>query len=219
VPESYLGITVPDMPNYAFIIGPTWPIENGSVFGSLAAVANYIITMVKKMQNENLRYWVPRQDISDQFNQHVQEWVKHTVWTSDCRSCEFCTRLVLSIGDIANDSFATTGYKNNETGRVNAIWPGSGQHFCQVLQTPRFEDYEVKSFYKNPWAHLGMGWTVQDRKGVKEADLSPHLNLQILDPKWWEAIGGDPKVLEEQRVAEKRGQVFFNDTSDVFHSA
>jgi cation diffusion facilitator CzcD-associated flavoprotein CzcO len=34
-PESYLGITIPDMPNFITFIGPTWPIENGSVMGPL----------------------------------------------------------------------------------------------------------------------------------------------------------------------------------------
>lgn len=33
-----------------------------------------------------------------------------------------------------------------------------------------------------------MGWTIQDRKGPKEADVSPHLGLQEIDPKWWESI-------------------------------
>jgi hydroxyversicolorone monooxygenase len=30
-PESYLGLAVPDFPNFITFIGPTWPVENGSV--------------------------------------------------------------------------------------------------------------------------------------------------------------------------------------------
>lgn len=30
-PEAYLGITIPDIPNFITFIGPSWPIENGSV--------------------------------------------------------------------------------------------------------------------------------------------------------------------------------------------
>lgn len=81
--------------------------------------------------------------------------------------------------------FRRLGYKNNDTGRVNAIWPGSSLHYQQVIQRPRYEDYEIKYFENNPWAHLGMGWTVQDRKGPKEADVSPYLNLDHIDPKWY----------------------------------
>jgi hydroxyversicolorone monooxygenase len=55
-----------------------------------------------------------------------------------------------------------------------------------VIERPRYEDFEIHYFEKNPWAHLGMGWTVQDRQGPKEADVSPYLNLNNIDPKWWD---------------------------------
>lgn len=53
-------------------IGPTWPIENGSVMGPLHSVSTYAIKMIKKMQNEDIKSWVPKQDVTDRFNQHVQ---------------------------------------------------------------------------------------------------------------------------------------------------
>lgn len=86
-PEAYLGLAVPEMPNYLAFIGPSWPIQNGSVMAPLHSVSEYAIQLLKKMQNENIRSWVPRQQVTDQFNEHVQEWVKHTVWSDDCRSC------------------------------------------------------------------------------------------------------------------------------------
>lgn len=85
------------MPNWIMFVGPTWPVENGSVTGPLFGVAEYTIQIIKKMQRDRIKSWVPRQDITDRFNEHAQEWIKHTVWKSDCRSW----------------------YKNNETGRVN----------------------------------------------------------------------------------------------------
>ncbi len=75
----------------------TRPIENGSVTGPLLGVAEYTIQIIKKMQRDHIKSWVPRQEITDRFNEHAQEWIKHTVWKSDCRSW----------------------YRNNETGRVN----------------------------------------------------------------------------------------------------
>ncbi|KAF7194766.1 FAD-binding monooxygenase moxY [Pseudocercospora fuligena] len=32
-PESYLGLAIPDFPNFITFVGPTWPVENGSVIG------------------------------------------------------------------------------------------------------------------------------------------------------------------------------------------
>ncbi|EDO02647.1 hypothetical protein SS1G_05124 [Sclerotinia sclerotiorum 1980 UF-70] len=88
VPESYLGITVPDIPNFITFIGPTWPISNGSVLGPLGGVANYAIKFIKKMQNEFIKSIAPNQDMTDLFNAHTQELMKQSVWTSGsgCRS-------------------------------------------------------------------------------------------------------------------------------------
>ena len=63
LPESYLGLAIPDFPNMLLFIGPTWPVENGSVMGPLHTVSDYALDIIKKMQNENIRSWVPRQDI------------------------------------------------------------------------------------------------------------------------------------------------------------
>lgn len=45
---------------------------DGSVMGPLHSVSEYAVQWIKKMQNENLRSWSPRQDITDEFNEHVQ---------------------------------------------------------------------------------------------------------------------------------------------------
>ena len=71
------------MPNFIMMIGPTWPVENGAVVGPLTAVSEYMIQVVKKMQKDDIDSWVPKQDITDAFNEHAQEWIKHTVWKDE----------------------------------------------------------------------------------------------------------------------------------------
>lgn len=166
-PESYLGITIPEFPNFITYIGPTWPVENGSVMGPLGTVAEYAIQFIKKMQGEDIKSIAPKQDITDLFNEHCQEFIKHTVWTEECRSW----------------------YRNNDTGRVNAIWPGSSLHYQEVIKTPRYEDYEITYRNKNPWQHLGMGFTVANR--TKGMDISPYLKVESIDPDWLRAVGHD----------------------------
>jgi len=181
-PESYLGLACPDMPNWMTFIGPTWPVENGSVLGPLVSVSEYAIQIIKKMQRDHIKSWVPKQDISDAFNQHAQEWIKHTVWKDNCRSW----------------------YKDNETGRVNAVWPGSSLQYIEAIETPRYEDFDITYQHKNPWAHLGMGFT---KSNITEgADLSPYIQLENLDPKWLKAIGYDgaaKEVAAERKKKEK----------------
>jgi hydroxyversicolorone monooxygenase len=85
-PESYLGLAVPDMPNFLTFIGPTWPVENGSVMGPLSYVGDYAVKIIKKMQNEFIRSITPKQVITDLFNEHAQEFIKQTVWSGNCRA-------------------------------------------------------------------------------------------------------------------------------------
>ncbi|KAK2804911.1 hypothetical protein FQN50_006420 [Emmonsiellopsis sp. PD_5] len=152
-PESYLGL------------GPTWPVENGSIMGPLVEVGNYAIKLIKKIQNEHINSITPRQDVTDAFNEHVQEWVKHTIWTDDCRSW----------------------YKNNETGRVNAVWPGSSLHYIELIQEPRYEDYTITyKNKKNMWSFMGLG---RIKTHAEEgADHSPYMSLDAIDPLWLETI-------------------------------
>ncbi|PSK43626.1 hypothetical protein B9Z65_7140 [Elsinoe australis] len=168
-PEGYLGLGIPDMPNFITYIGPTWPVENGSVMGPLQTVGDYTMQVIRKMQKDHIKSWVPRQDITDRFNEHAQEWIKYTVWKHDCRSW----------------------YKNNDTGRVNAVWPGSSLHYMKAIETPRWEDFEIKYEHNNPWASLGMGWTLENRAPPGESDPSPYMKLENIDPEWARAVLGE----------------------------
>ncbi|KAJ4321385.1 hypothetical protein N0V94_002922 [Neodidymelliopsis sp. IMI 364377] len=183
-PESYLGLGCPDMPNFIMFVGPTWPVENGSVTGPLSVVCDYTIQIIKKMQRDHIKSWVPRQDITDRFNEHAQEWIKHTVWKSDCRSW----------------------YRNNETGRVNAVWPGSSNMYSEVISSPRYEDFDIEYQHKNPWAHLGMGLAVCNIK-YPDADISPYLQLENIDPKWLKAIGYGGPAAEVQKTREEKRHI------------
>jgi hydroxyversicolorone monooxygenase len=174
-----MGITIPDMPNLFTFIGPSWPIENGAVVGPLSHDCQYAIQVMQRMQSEYIASLTPRQDVTDDFNAHVQEWVRHTVWADDCRSW----------------------YKDNDTGRVNAIWPGSSLHYIEAIRQPRYEDYEIRYMgpaRKNRWAYLGMGTT---RESVEVgSDLSPYLTLDAMDAAWARANKVDGRRILEERV-------------------
>lgn len=87
VPTGYMGLSVPDMPNYYCFQGPTFPVSNGSVLGPLQAVGDYIIQMLHKMQREHIHSFDPKQEVADQFNHHAQTWINGTAWAdSNCRA-------------------------------------------------------------------------------------------------------------------------------------
>lgn len=64
--------------------------------GALDANGSYAIQCIKKIQNENLHSFCPKQSASDSYNQHVQTWANDVIWGKGCR----------------------TWYKDNETGRL-----------------------------------------------------------------------------------------------------
>ena len=87
VPEGYMGLAVPDMPNYFVFQGPTFPVSNGSVMGPLQAVGAYVVQAIQKMQREHMVSFTPKQDVTDAFNHHAQTWIQGTCWAEQsCRS-------------------------------------------------------------------------------------------------------------------------------------
>ncbi|KAH8809325.1 hypothetical protein F5884DRAFT_822359 [Xylogone sp. PMI_703] len=164
-PEGYLGLACPEIPNYLTFIGPNWPVENGSVMGPLLSVVKYAVKVIQKMQTENIKYWVPNQEVTDEFNAHTQSWFKGTVWEEDCNAW----------------------YKNRETGRVDAVWPGSALHYIEVTENPRWEDFDIKYHHPtNRFNFLGRGFTTRDLDFSENSDRSPYLNVKYLDPRYYQ---------------------------------
>jgi hypothetical protein len=86
----------------------------------------------------------------------------------------------------------------------SAVYPGSSLQYIEVIESPRYEDFEIQYLHKNPWAHLGMGASLSNV--VQGADLSPYLQLENIDPKWLKAIGYESaasEVQEERNAKEK----------------
>ena len=177
VPEGYMGLAVPDMPNYFVFQGPTFPVSNGSVMGPLQAVGAYIVQMIQKMQREWIHSYAPRQSVTNAFNYHAQTWIRGTCWAeTTCRSW----------------------YKNNETGRVNAVWPGSSLHYCEMVATPRYEDYDIKyQNQNNIFAFMGLGFT---KDQAEDGDLSPYMTKEGLEKKFY-SFQSSPE--EDARVSER----------------
>lgn len=182
VPEGYMSVAVPDMPNYFTVMGPSFPIANGSVMGALQAAAKYILQMVQKIQREHIHSLWPKQSVTDAFNEHTQAWMAGAAWQDPkCRSW----------------------YKDNRTGRVNAIWPGSSLHFCQVMKYPRFEDYEIRyESSANMWEFMGLGFTKNMLSD--KPDLSPYISTEEVDDQF---IRYEPDLAAEDASLQKMAQM------------
>lgn len=91
----------------------------------------------------------------DDYNEHIQEFLKRTVWVGSCRSW----------------------YKRGTVdGRVVGIYGGTSFHFTEALKCPRWEDYKFEyvpvgeaasKARRNRFTYLGNGFTKREaRKGT-----------------------------------------------------
>jgi len=54
-PKGYLGVAVPEFPNYFTFLGPNCPIGNGPVLSAIEAQGDYICHFLNRIQTENIR--------------------------------------------------------------------------------------------------------------------------------------------------------------------
>jgi cation diffusion facilitator CzcD-associated flavoprotein CzcO len=159
-PDAYLSVAVPQMPNYFTIgCGPNFTIANGPLLSALGFMADYIFKWAVKMAGEGIKSIIVKSDVTEAWNVYIQEIMKRTAW---------------------NDSGCGSWYKQGSTEDgyrtgITAIYPGSMNHFREMLSEIRGEDFEIE--YLNPvnkWAQIiGNGLTQRD--AMEGGDLAPYL--------------------------------------------
>jgi hypothetical protein len=40
--------------------------------------------------------------------------------------------------------------KDRTTGKITAVWPGSSNHFMELIESPRYEDFEIQYINVKP---------------------------------------------------------------------
>ncbi|KXJ85363.1 hypothetical protein Micbo1qcDRAFT_237511 [Microdochium bolleyi] len=144
-PSAYLAMAASGFPNFMIgSLGPNCPAGHGSFVTVLEAAQNYVCKMIRKIQTENIRSVDVKKAALDEYNEHVHIWLKRTVWASGCRSW----------------------YNQGKPGgKVTAQYPGSLVHWRLMLETPRFEDYDIEYRSRNRFEFMGNGFTEKEVAG------------------------------------------------------
>lgn len=136
------------------LMGPYSPLGHGSVVTSIEAVTKYICDLVRKLQTQNYAYVVPKAHIPGAYQKHALAWLARTAWASHCAST----------------------YKNGTVdGDLNSLHPGSRLHYFELLETPRYEDFEWKSLCDSKdltFAWLATGFTDKETNLPGDPDLT-----------------------------------------------
>ncbi|KAF8226820.1 FAD/NAD(P)-binding domain-containing protein [Tricholoma matsutake] len=157
---SYLGLAVPEFPNYFTIIGPNSPIGTGPVLCGIEAQIDYMLKIANRWQTENIHSFSPKMEAVEDFIAHKDQFMKNTVWEQDCRSW----------------------YKNNSSGKVDALWPGSSLHYMEAISEVRYDDWNI-AYSGNRFAFLGNGFSQTESDDtadwayyIRTHDDSPYLS-------------------------------------------
>ena len=96
---------------------------------------------------------------------------------------------------------------------TTAIWPGSSLHYREVISSPRYEDFDIKSNDKNPFAYFGKGWALDDRR--PGADHCSYISVDKVDPQWLRAIASEsPPPYSDDEISERLSSVLSDEMPD-----
>jgi cyclohexanone monooxygenase len=129
---AYLGMAVPDFPNFFMLYGPNTNVGSNSVIFMLEAQARYIVRALKHMRRKRKAYVAVRAKTMADFIAKIDGWMEGTVWLTRC-----------------------SNYFRAPNGRVVTQWPRSARAFWGMTRRFRPADYTFEPLSENPAVEVG----------------------------------------------------------------
>jgi 4-hydroxyacetophenone monooxygenase len=121
--RAYLGIVVPNFPNFFCLYGPnTNIVVNGSIIYFSECEVNYVVECMRLMLADGLSSLDPRQDVHDAYNDRIDAANRLRTW---------------------GFSKVSSWYKN-DSGRVAQNWPFNVLEYWEQTRTPNPADYAIR---------------------------------------------------------------------------
>ncbi|WP_342618589.1 NAD(P)/FAD-dependent oxidoreductase [Rhodoferax sp. GW822-FHT02A01] len=83
--KAYLGMTVPEFPNFFMLYGPNTNLGHNSIVYMLESQIAHVMRCLKKMESTRSQVMEVLPGVFEQFNAQVQSGLAHTVWNG-CKS-------------------------------------------------------------------------------------------------------------------------------------
>lgn len=120
--RAYLGMTVPDMPNFFCLFGPNTALgHGGSIVFHTELQVRYVMGMLRMMTDRRIASVEVRRDVHDRYNQRVDEEHARMIWAH---------------------KGMTTWYRNKK-GRVVSLSPWRLVDYWKMTRRPDIADFHV----------------------------------------------------------------------------
>ncbi|RJG13452.1 NAD(P)/FAD-dependent oxidoreductase [Pseudomonas cavernicola] len=117
--EAYLGISVSGFPNLFILYGPNTNLGHNSIIYMLESQFPYVLSCIKQLAAQGLRYLDVKPAVQQAFNQRLQKVIHHSIWEQGCTSW-----------------YKTAAGKNTNN------WPGFTFTYRQHTRAPELKHYD-----------------------------------------------------------------------------
>ena len=117
--EAYLGITMPNFPNFFMLYGPNTNLGHNSIIFMIECQVNYILDCLDKLADNNAGSMKLKQSAMSEFADFLKARMDTSVFVRDCDS-----------------------WYKNESGKVTNNWPEFTYVYQEATNTAKTEDYE-----------------------------------------------------------------------------
>lgn len=144
-PRTFLGMTVPSMPNMAMVLGPHQPFGNAT--RSIEYAVEVIADLLSFCKDNGFGYFEPTEEAVEQWTEHVVE----------------CSRGNVLVNEV--DSWMTGINKNVKGKTVRSVvrYSGSALEYRRRCQACKDSGFEGLVFQRGPEEKSSKGFEVQSR--------------------------------------------------------
>lgn len=129
-PTAHRGITIADMPNVFFLLGPNTGLGHTSIVFMIESQIRYVTQVMRAVRDHGVDAIVPRSEVQEQYNRDVQRRLSTSVWnTGGCQS-----------------------WYLDEHGNNRTLWPGYTWRYWLSTRRLRESEYEFLSTSTHPGA-------------------------------------------------------------------
>lgn len=165
--HTYMAVCSENMPNY-FNPGTAYSALYRNWFQPSEILSKYMAQVINKIQVERIVSFVPKARAVDHFVKHADTFMQRLVQAGPC-----------------------SAWYKNDAGRPT-LWPGSHSHYMKILETPRFEDFDmVYEDEDNMFSYFGNGFALCPEAFDEE------------DSTWY--VGQPGKVVPKEAMEKLRG--------------